>query len=60
MDRVLAYGNIVEVSQAKARAEISTSKHGSHIAVVVGHAECAGNLVSDEQHKTDIKKPVKM
>ena len=55
MDRVLAYGNIVEVSQAKARAEISTGKHGSHIAVIVGHAECAGHPVSDEQHKIDTK-----
>ena len=56
MDRVLAYGNIVEVAQAKARAEISTGKHGSHTAVIVGHAECAGHPVSDEQHKKDTLK----
>ena len=54
--RVLAYGNAVEVSQAKARAEISTEKHGSHKAVVVGHAECAGNPVSDEKQREDIAK----
>lgn len=37
---------------------VSVDKHHSHGIVVHGHEECAGNPVSHEQHKKDIKKAV--
>ncbi len=40
-------------------AKISVDGHGSNTAVIVGHTACAGNPVSDEVHKEDIKKAVK-
>lgn len=52
MDKFLKGEDIEEV---KAMANISTEYHGANIAVVVGHAHCAGNPVSDEQHKQDIE-----
>lgn len=36
-------------------AKISVEGHGSRHAVVVGHRHCAGNPVSDEQHREDVK-----
>ena len=32
--------------------------HGSRVVTVVGHADCAGNPVDEERHKTDIAKSV--
>lgn len=37
---------------------VSVEKHKSFGIVVHGHEECAGNPVSDAQHKKDIKKSV--
>ncbi len=54
--RVLARGDVDEIARAKERAKISTDKHGSHKAIIVGHSQCAGNPVSDEQQKGDIRK----
>lgn len=37
---------------------VSVDKHKSYGIIVHGHEECAGNPVSDEQHKKDINKSV--
>lgn len=39
---------------------VSVDKHHSRGIVVHGHEECAGNPVSHEQHKADVKKSVAM
>ncbi len=36
------------------RLPITIEKHGSSLVIVSGHAECAGNPVSPEEHKTHI------
>lgn len=36
--------------------DVSLGKHHSKGIIVHGHAQCAGNPVSDETHKEDIKK----
>ncbi len=43
----------------KKRAEISTTKHGSHCIAVVGHFDCAGNPVSEEIQREQIRKSIK-
>lgn len=39
---------------------VSVEKHHSFGIIVHGHENCAGNPVTDEQHKTDIKKSVEV
>lgn len=41
-------------------ADVSLGKHHAKGIVVHGHAECAGNPVSDEQQKDDIRKSVNL
>jgi hypothetical protein len=36
--------------------KISKDKHGSNILILSGHQDCAGNPVSEEEHKGHIKK----
>jgi len=36
------------------KIDISFQKHGSAVAYVVGHADCSGNAVGDEEHRKDI------
>ena len=43
-----------ERGRAFRMARISAEKHGARQAVVVGHSECAGYPVSDEDHKKAI------
>jgi len=47
-----------EFARAMQMARISADKHGSAQAIVVGHSECAGFPVSDDDHKVAIKKAV--
>ena len=46
------------VENLKFKLLVSIEKHHSKGVVVNGHQECAGNPVSDEQHKEDVKKSV--
>ncbi|MCE2497888.1 MAG: hypothetical protein J4F28_02640 [Nitrosopumilaceae archaeon] len=39
-------------------ARISVEKHGSRLIVVSGHHDCAGNPVSEEEHKGHIRSAV--
>ncbi|KKW22720.1 MAG: hypothetical protein UY70_C0035G0011 [Candidatus Kaiserbacteria bacterium GW2011_GWB1_52_6] len=41
-------------------ARISAHHHGSKQAVVIGHSECAGHMVPNEQHKIDIEQATKL
>lgn len=49
-----------EAERSKMMAEISAEKHGSKKAVIVGHSQCAGNPVSEEQHRADIKASIEL
>ena len=42
----------------KNKLDISLQKHHSKGIIVHGHQECAGNPVSDDKHKDDIRKSV--
>jgi len=50
--------NPAEYARAMTMARISAEKHGAAHAVVVGHSECAGYPVSDEEHQSAIKESV--
>lgn len=57
-DRAVGDGWFEKVEEIKDKAKISCYAHGSRIIVVAGHDDCAGNPVTPEQHKTNIKNGV--
>ena len=61
MDRQLAEeGKSSQVTYLKdTMAPISSKKHGSNLAVIVGHEDCAGNPVSKDEHFEHLKRAVK-
>lgn len=60
LDGIFAHENIdPEVyNSVKSMILVSVDRHHSYGIVVHGHEECAGNPVTHEQHKKDIKKSV--
>ncbi|HEX6970067.1 MAG TPA: carbonic anhydrase, partial [Micromonosporaceae bacterium] len=38
--------------------EVSRRAHGSGTLVVAGHADCAGNPVSDDEHRAQLRRAV--
>jgi|SRR3989344_6376126 len=48
------------VENLKFKLLVSIEKHHSKGIVVDGHKECAGNPVSDEKHREDIRKSVEL
>lgn len=59
VDGKLATGDYV-VEALKQKVMISTGKHHSKAIAVVGHADCAGNPVSKDEHFNHIKKATEM
>lgn len=59
MDAVLARGAPAEVDALLANAAVSRRAHGAATLVVVGHADCAGNPVGDDQHVKDVAAAVR-
>lgn len=58
---LLAHNSSIELLDGfKKKIMISLEKHHSKGIVIDGHAECAGNPVSDEQHKDDIRASVQL
>ena len=49
-----------DLESIKAKAGISINAHKSGLIVISGHFDCAGNPVSDEEHKSHIKKGVEI
>ena len=47
------------VGSIRHRVEISAKKHGSRCIAVVGHSDCAGNPVSEEIQREQIRKSIK-
>ena len=58
MDGFLANAKEDALKQIFRMIDISVEKHGSQHIYIVGHFDCAGNPVSEEQHKEDIRKAV--
>lgn len=58
MDGAFAKGQQPLVDNVRRAAVVSIEKHHSCAIAVVGHAECAGNPVSEGQHAADIRKGV--
>lgn len=46
------------IKDIKRYGEISVTKHGSKHVVIAGHYDCAGNPVSDDEHKEHIRQAV--
>lgn len=59
MDRALSGGGAAAESLRK-KANISVRAHGSRLIVVSGHADCAGNPVSDEEHMRQVAECVRV
>lgn len=47
------------INSIKKRVTISTEKHHSHSIAIVGHAECAGNPVTEKEHRAHIRSAMK-
>ena len=58
-DKMLSHSPDV-AGQLKRKASLSIRARGSKLLVVAGHAGCAGNPVTEEQHKRDIAESVKI
>lgn len=55
-DKVLSSGEENKISEFKKKVEVSVKAHGSHVVVCACHFDCAGNPVSMEEHKIEIKR----
>ena len=58
IDKIISDGG--NLDNLKKKIQISTEKHKSQIIVVSGHYDCAGNPVSNDEHKSQIQKSVEM
>lgn len=54
-DGILAHGPTQLIEHIRQRVLVSTGPHGSRAVVIAGHSGCAGNAVSDEQHRADVR-----
>jgi hypothetical protein len=58
-DKAVGAGWFEKIEEIKTKALISVNKHGSRIIVIAGHDDCAGNPVSPEEHKKNVRDAVK-
>lgn len=54
-DGILAHGPSQLVESIQSRVRVSTGPHSARVVIVAGHAGCAGNPVSPEQHIADVQ-----
>ncbi len=59
IDGFLASASEEELTQILKMINISVEKHGSKHLYIVGHYDCAGNPVSEEEHKNHISQAVR-
>lgn len=57
-DRVLTEAPAEVLAGIRDKAAISVNAHGSDVVAVVGHHDCAGNPVSEAEHKEQIRRSV--
>lgn len=53
-DRVLSTGTPDQLAAILEKTMISVQAHGSHLIAIVGHHDCAGNPVSEDEHRLHI------
>jgi len=58
IDKIVCDCTPDKIESIKSRVLISVKKHGSKIIAIVGHYDCAGNPVSEEEHLIQIKKAI--
>ncbi|TET32217.1 MAG: hypothetical protein E3J72_20230 [Planctomycetota bacterium] len=56
-DGLIASGSAL-IENIRNRVAISVEKHGSSVILIAGHCYCAGNPVSDDEHKEHIRRSV--
>jgi len=56
-DGLIANGSAL-IGNIRERVAISVEKHGSKVVLMVGHADCAGNPVSKEEHMEHVRRSV--
>lgn len=54
-DGILAHGPSQLIESIRNRVQVSTGPHNARVVMVAGHAGCAGNPVSPEQHVADVR-----
>jgi hypothetical protein len=59
-DKAVGNGWYEKVEEIKAKVLVSVNAHGSRLLVIAGHDDCAGNPVSPEQHKAQLREAVKV
>jgi hypothetical protein len=59
-DGILANGPRELIESIRARVLVSVNAHHSGVVVVAGHAGCAGNPVSREQHIADVRQAMRV
>jgi hypothetical protein len=59
-DKIMAEAAPASIESVRAKVLISVNAHGSRLIAVAGHAECAGNPVSKEDHLEHIQRAVQV
>jgi len=57
-DKAVCNGWFERIQEIKEKVMVSVNKHGSKIIVIAGHDDCAGNPVTPEEHKKQIRDAV--
>lgn len=60
VDKILTAGTPEQIESIKNRVLISVNAHGSGYIAIVGHHDCAGNPVSEEEHRRMTKEAVEV
>ena len=60
VDKILTAGTPEQIESIKKRVLISVNGHGSGHIAIVGHHDCAGNPVSEEEHRRMTKEAVEV
>jgi hypothetical protein len=54
-EKALTQGQSAEIDAIRNNVATSVTKHGSQLIVVAAHYDCAGNPVSDDEHKAQVR-----
>jgi len=57
-DKTLCLGAKEALQEIRHKVEVSVNAHNSHVVAAACHYDCAGNPVSAEEHKDEIKRAV--
>lgn len=59
-DKKVSENQAEKITQIKDKVLISVNAHKSNLIAVCGHHDCAGNPITKEEHKVQIKKSVEI